>query len=105
MMGAMEQQMMAMDGMEQGGGMGSGGGGSMMMSSTSFSMGPGGVTEVKRHVRDGSGREEVMMERRIGDRARRVTRQRMAGGDEETEDNSVNITDEEQFDREFKNLQ
>jgi hypothetical protein len=61
---------------------GMGGGGGMVMMSSSFSsdgrtvhqssstarMGPGGVAEVQSQVRDGSGRERIMMERRVGDR-------------------------------------
>jgi len=107
---SMNQMMMS------GGGMG--GGSSMVFQSSSFSsngrtvhqssttarMGPGGVAEVQSQVRDGSGRERIMLERRLGDRARRVEKSRdLQSGEEETTDNTFGIEDgqEEQFDQEF----
>mmetsp|Transcript_346 Transcript_346/g.937 ORF Transcript_346/g.937 Transcript_346/m.937 type:complete len:183 (-) Transcript_346:85-633(-) len=75
-------------------------------SSTSARMGPGGVAEIQRSVNDGrAGREEIMMERRIGDRGRRVQKTRNTNtGDEETVDNSYGIADGEEalFDRDFQ---
>eukprot|EP00960_Hanusia_phi_P043951 756370-Hanusia_phi.AAC.2 len=67
-------------------------------------MGPGGVAEVQSQVRDGSGRERIMLERRLGDRARRVEKSRdLRSGEEETTDNTFGIEDgqEEDFDHEF----
>jgi len=65
-------------------------------------MGPGGWAEIQQQERDSSGRERIMMERRIGDQGRRVERKRDAHtGDEETNDETFNLEDEEAFEREF----
>mmetsp|Transcript_20028 Transcript_20028/g.46133 ORF Transcript_20028/g.46133 Transcript_20028/m.46133 type:complete len:236 (+) Transcript_20028:20-727(+) len=78
----------------------------VVSSSTSARIGPGGVAEIQRQVNDGrTGREEIMMERRIGDRGRRVQKTRnIDTGDEETVDNSYGIADgeEDMFDRDFQ---
>ena len=96
-----------------------GGGSSMVVSSSSFSMngrevqsssttarmGPGGVAEIQSQHRDGSGQERIMMERRVGERARRVEKTYNARtGEEETQDNTYGIEDgqEDLFDHEFQ---
>ena len=70
-------------------------------------MGPGGVSEIQSQERDGRGQERVMMERRIGDRGRRVEKTiNRHTGEEETADNTYGIEDgmEDHFDREFQTV-
>lgn len=74
-------------------------------SSTTARIGPGGVAEIQSQERDGRGQERIMMERRLGDRARRVEKTfNPQTGEEETQDNTYGIQDgmEEHFDREFQ---
>ncbi len=76
-------------------------------STTTARMGPGGVAEIQSQERDGRGQERIMMERRIGDRGRRVEKTvNRQTGEEETADNSYGIEDgmEDHFDREFQTV-
>ena len=63
-------------------------------SSTTARMGPGGVAEIQSQHRDSRGQERITMERRLGERARRVEKTyNRQTGEEETEDNSFGIED------------
>jgi hypothetical protein len=76
-------------------------------STTTARMGPGGVAEIQSQERDGRGQERIMMERRIGDRGRRVEKTiNRHTGEEETADNTYGIEDgmEDHFDREFQTV-
>mmetsp|Transcript_8000 Transcript_8000/g.17508 ORF Transcript_8000/g.17508 Transcript_8000/m.17508 type:complete len:190 (+) Transcript_8000:140-709(+) len=84
-----------------------GGGGQpqvMYQQSSRTSMGPGGVIEHQEQVRDGRrGTERMTLERRLGDRTRRVIKQRTAD-EEETIDQVEGMDQEEKsrFDQEWQ---
>mmetsp|Transcript_24257 Transcript_24257/g.41745 ORF Transcript_24257/g.41745 Transcript_24257/m.41745 type:complete len:330 (-) Transcript_24257:858-1847(-) len=64
-------------------------------SSSTTTMGPGGVAETQSTVRDSSGREKITVERRIGDKSRRVVRERDNTGRELVSDTTKNLREEE----------
>jgi len=75
-------------------------------SSTTARMGPGGIAEFQRQVRDGrTGEETIVMERRLGDQARIVEKMRnVRTGDEVTTQSNVGIQEgmEDRFDEEWQ---
>lgn len=116
LMASAMQDMQAMQAMAMGGGMG-GGGTSFAYSSSTVSMGgpggpvyqrsithragPGGVSETQESEVDScSGVERLRVQRRLGDKARTVSKARYAGGREEHEDYIENMAadDVHQFD-------
>lgn len=70
----------------------SGGGQAARSASFAAFRGPGGVAQVQSQVCDGSGHERVVLERRVGDQARRVEKTVDRNtGEEETRDHTKGI--------------
>eukprot|EP00741_Cyanophora_paradoxa_P017352 tig00020961_g16762.t1 len=86
----------------------SGGPGTVYYSSTSTTrMGPGGVVETQTSVRDGTtGTERIVLERKLGDKGRRIVRERDATGREQTIDTLENVREDEisQFDEQWRTV-